>query len=490
LFAREPFGMVARTVKNRRHASAILYVQVADKIAALIESGTLRPGERIPSVRRASKQHGVSVTTILEAYLALENRELIEARPKSGFFVRARLRHAVPEPEPSRASRLPAKVGVTSLLSCIFDSARNPGIVPFGAAYPAAEALPAEKLSRITAAIARRNSARAAAYEMPPGNERLRRGIARRLLEAGAVVTADDLIVTCGGTEALALSLQAVAKRGDVVAVESPTYFGVLQLMEELGLRALEIPMHPRLGMDLDALERAMRRTKIAACLAIPNFSNPLGSLMPEEHKRRLVELLAARETPLIEDDINGELAHDGSRPRVAQSYDRAGLVLLCGSISKTLAPGYRVGWVVPGRFHERVKALKHIHTLATASLPQMAVAEFLANGGYDHHLRGLRQRMAEQVARVSEAVGAAFPPGVRISRPAGGFVLWVELPGSGSALELHRRALAAGISIAPGPMFSAQQGFQNFIRINCGNPWTARSAEAIGQLGKLVEKR
>jgi DNA-binding transcriptional MocR family regulator len=199
--------------------------------------------------------------------------------------------------------------------------------------------------------------------------------------------------------------------------------------------------------------------------------------------------MLGAKEIPLIEDDINGELGFAGPRPRVAQSYDRAGLVLLCGSFSKTLAPGYRVGWVAPGRFHAKVKALKFTHTLATASLPQIAIAEFLAHGGYDHHLRSLRQKLATQVTRVSEQVAAHFPTGIRLSRPAGGFVLWVELPRGISALDLHRRALAKGISTAPGPMFSAQQGFQNFIRINCGHAWRPSHGAAIATLGKIARE-
>jgi DNA-binding transcriptional MocR family regulator len=409
--------------------SPALYEQVAGKIESLIRAGTLRAGERIPSVRRASTQHGVSVTTAVQAYLELENRGLIEARPKSGFFVRPLLRPRLLEPQPSRPIHRASPVGVGGLLTRLFDAARSPDVVPFGAAYPGAETLPVARLSRIMASVARSAGARGIHYDMPPGAEPLRRQIARRSLDWGGQLNADEIITTCGGTEALALCLRAVTKPGDVVAVESPTYFGILQAIEERGLKALEIPMHPRTGMDLDALERALKSHPIAACLAVPNFNNPLGSLMPDDHKRRLVEILARRDVPLIEDDINGDLSHDSSRPRVAHSYDRDGRVLLCGSFSKTLAPGYRVGWVAPGRYYERVKALKITSTLATATLPQLAVAEFIANGGYDHHLRALRRSMADQIRRMSEAVAESFPADMKITRPAGGFVLWVELP-------------------------------------------------------------
>jgi DNA-binding transcriptional MocR family regulator len=361
--------------------------------------------------------------------------------------------------------------------------------VPFGAAYPGPATLPVQKLSRMMAAVARRMPERGINYDMPPGAESLRRQLARRSLDWGSPLTPDDFITTCGGTEALALCLRAVTKPGDVVAIESPTYFGVLQAIEQLGLKALEIPMHPRDGMNLDALEQALRTRRIAACLAVPNFNNPLGSLMPEENKRRLVEILARRDVPLIEDDINGELFHSGNRPRVVQSFDKEGRVMLLGSFSKTLAPGYRVGWVVPGRYYEKVKALKFTSTLATATLPQLAIADFMANGGYDHHLRSLRQSFVTQLQRVGEAVAESFPAGTKLTRPAGGFVLWIELPKKVSALRLHEEALARKISIAPGPMFSAKQGLENFIRLNCGHPWSASLEKAVGVLGMMVKR-
>jgi len=364
-----------------------------------------------------------------------------------------------------------------------------PDIVPFGAATPSSELLPGAKLSRIMAAVSRRAVKAGIGYDMPPGSEALRREIAKRSLDWGTNLSADELITTCGCTEALMLSLRAVTNAGDIVAVESPTYFGVLQAMEELRLKALEIPTHPRLGMDLEALEKAISKRRIAACLAVPNFNNPLGSLMQDEHKSQLIEILGAREIPLIEDDIHGDLHFGPHRPRVAQSYDKRGLVLLCGSISKTLAPGYRVGWIAPGRFYNRVKSLKLTSTLATATLPQLTVAEFMANGGYDHYLRFLRQTLASQIERVSSAISEWFPAETKVTRPQGGFVLWVELTPGVDSLELHRRAMLEKISVAPGPMFSARSDFGNCIRINCGRPWSNRREEAIRTLGAIVRK-
>lgn len=470
-------------------APLALYAQVAERIEQQIRSGALRPGDRLPSVRRVSVQQGVSLNTAVQAYLALENRGLIEARPKSGFFVRVPARSSVREPSPSRPPSAPRLVGVGALLSRLFEAARLPDVAPLGAAYPGTENLPVAKLTRIMASVTRQYGARGLSYDMPPGAEPLRRQIAQRSLDWGTNLLPDEIITTSGGTEALTLCLRAVTRPGDTIAVESPAYFGVLQMIEEAGLKVLEIPMHPRDGLQLEALERMLKSRRVAACLATPNFNNPLGSLMPNENKQRLADLLAQHEVPLIEDDINGDLAHDGHRPRVVHSYDRQGLVLLCGSFSKTIAPGYRVGWVAPGRHYDRVKALKFSTTLATATLPQLAIAEFVANGGYDHHLRTLRRNFALQIQQMSDAIAASFPTDLKLTRPAGGFVLWAELPAKVSALELHERALAEKISIAPGPMFSATQGFKNFIRICCGHPWSPLLESAVERLGHLVKQ-
>lgn len=466
------------------------YQEVAQQLSEVIRAGTFRPGDRLPSLRETCAQHRISTTTAVQAYLSLENEGLIEARPKSGFFVRARLQERLPEPHASRPPRAVSAITVGALQSRLFDAYRQPGIVPFGSAAPSPELLPATKLSRTLAAVSRSAGGRGVSYDMPPGVESLRRAIARRSLEAGVSLTPDDVVTTCGGTEALLLCLRAVTSPGDVVAVESPTYFGVLHALQELGLKAAEIPMHPRDGLDLDVLERTVKARRIAACVALPNFANPTGALMPDAHKQRLLEILARREVPLIEDDIFGELYFDPQRPRTAQAFDRHELVLLCSSFSKTLAPGYRVGWIATGaRYYQRVRTLKLASSLATATLPQLAVAEFVTNGGYDHYLRTVRRIYERQLGQVSSAIAATFPPGVKVTRPRGGFVLWVELPEGADSLRLDELALAARISIAPGPLFSAQLGFRNYIRLSCANPWTPRAEAAIETLGRLVKK-
>jgi len=354
---------------------------------------------------------------------------------------------------------------------------------------PSPELLPTAQLNRCLAAVGRRSGSAGSEYSVPPGNLALRTQVARRAFEAGCALSPDEIVITSGGMEALNLCLRVVAKPGDTIAIEAPTYFGVLQCIEALGLKAVEIPTHPRDGVSLDALAYALDTQPIKACLFVLNFNNPLGSCMPDANKERLVEMLAARGIPLIEDDIYGDLAFSGARPRPAKSFDRGGLVLLCDSFSKTLAPGYRVGWCAPGRWQQQVEHLKFVTNVATATLPQMAVADFLANGGYNHHLRRIRKLYAEKIQLMSQAVSASFPAGTRITRPTGGYVLWVEMPSSVNSLELFDRALAAGISIVPGPVFSAKGKFKNFIRLNSGNPWSKSIERAVAQLGKFAHE-
>jgi len=466
----------------------LLYERVADHIVELIERGTLHAGERLPSIRNLSSQMDVSISTVLQAYVMLEGKERIEAKPQSGFYVRP-ARHLAPEPRTSSPSPVVTRVGVSELVAQVFNSAHDPQVIQLALSTPSPEHLPVKRLNRLMAAAMGRAGARALSYDFPPGYAPLRHEIAKRSIKAGCKLAESEIVTTHGTMEALNLCLRAVAKAGDVIAIESPAFYGTLQVIESFGMKALEIATDPRDGIVMDALAAAIRRQKIKACLLVTNFSNPLGSRMPDANKKALVELLARREIPLIEDDIYGDLCFAGPRPKTAKAYDKEGLVLLCSSFSKTLAPGYRVGWTAPGRFRPQVESLKFTSSMATTTAPQMAIAEFLQSGGYDRYLRKLRRLLAGQVEQMRHAVSQYFPAGTKVTRPQGGYVLWVELPRSVDSLDLHRRALAQKISIAPGPIFSAKQKYKNFIRLSCGLPWSERIDRAVQTLGELARK-
>jgi DNA-binding transcriptional MocR family regulator len=463
-----------------------LYEAIADEIADLIIQGTFRPGERILSVRQLSRQRKISITTAMQAYLTLEDRGLIEARPQSGYYVRSRLPASLPEPNESTPSPDPTQVSVRELVMMVMKDTQNPHLVQIGAAIPHPDLVATDKMNRIMASVARETGTASSMYDLPPGSEELRIQIAQRAVAAGCHLMPNDIVTTSGCLEAFGLCLRAICKPGDTVATESPTYFGVLQVMESLELRALEIPTHPRDGISLPALRFAIEHNPVRACLFLPNFNNPLGSLMPDDNKKELVQMLAAHEIPLIEADDLGEIYFSGQRPTPAKAYDRNGLVMLCSSFSMVLSPGHRVGWTAPGRLKATVEWLKFTTNIATSTLPQLSIARFLASGGYDHHLRAIRRVYSRNMAQLSQAVMRYFPEGTRITRPNGGFVLWVQMPEYADSLRLYRQALQAGITLAPGYIFSATDQYRNFIRLNAAF-WSVEAERAIQKLGEMI---
>ena len=477
----------ANTVETPSESKALhRYQQIARRYAAAIEGGTLAPGERFPSVRRIASEEKVSVATVLQALAQLERLGLLEARPRSGHFVRHRAR--APEPRGERPQAAASAVSVSELVRKIYLAASDPSIVQLGSAVPSAELLPAAALSRAVASSMRHPRDGGLNYQMPPGLPELRRMIAQRALHWGLAISEDDVVITSGATEAVHLSLLATTRPGDVVAMESPAYYGTLQVAEALGLKVLGIPCHPATGLDVDALAERLDQLQVAAVVATPSYSNPLGSCMPEANRERLVRLLASRGVPLIEDDVYGELAFDAARVKPAKAWDRDGTVLLCSSFTKTLAPGFRIGFVVPGRRRlETLERLKFVTNVASPTLPQRALARYLSDGAYDRHLRTLRDRLAGIEASTASAVARHFPSGTRVSSPRGGCFLWVELPEGLDAMALHARALDVGVAISPGPIFSPQGGHRSCIRLSCGLPWTGEIEAAIKLVGRLA---
>jgi DNA-binding transcriptional MocR family regulator len=453
-----------------------------------IREGVFRLGAPVPSVRELSRQRRVSISTVLQAYSWLENQGCIESRPKSGYYVRTPYRELIPEPRPADSASRPAPINTGNLFQEIMSSASDPVKVPFGAACPSPSLMPSHKLAALIREIARRHPERLAEYELPEGSLHLRQQIARHAITAGCHFLPQELVVTIGTVEAMHLALRAVARPGSIIAVDSPTYFGILQTIDPLGMKAIEIPTHPRTGMDLNVLEDNLRKHKIQAVITMANGHNPLGFIMPDDHKKAMVELTARYSVPLIEDDVYGDLAYRDTRPRSLKSFDRQELVIQCASFSKTIGPGLRVGWVHAGRFRDAVHRLKTLTNLSSPGLPQHAVAAYLESGSYERHLRQLRRALQVQVQQTSQAITKYFPAGTRLSRPEAGYVLWVELPKNIDAVELHRAAFAQQISVLPGPIFSPSGRYRNFLRINCGSVWSTRIDQALLALGKLCE--
>ncbi|AKJ32045.1 PLP-dependent aminotransferase family protein [Caldimonas brevitalea] len=463
-----------------------LYHRIASEIERAVTSGALRPGDRLPSVRQLSQQHAVSMTTALQAYRCLENRGLVLAKPKSGYFVTARP-PAMPEPQVDLSIEAASFVSMDQVLHDFLLMVDDPLAAPSFNAAPARALLPEAKLQSLLAGVNRRHPEYASKYQMA-GSTALRQEIARRAVGSGVHLRPDEIVITNGGMEAVYLALKSVASPGDTIVLESPTYFHLLQSIESLGMRALEIPSHPRHGISLEALDFATQQPgAVKACVLMPNFPNPMGSLMPIGHKRRLVRMMAERKITLIESDIYGELYFGDQRPPVLKSFDTEGDVVLCSAFTKTVAPGYRIGWVAPGRHFLKTQTLKVRTSVACPMLQQEVLAQFIRDGGYDHHLRKLRAALKTQAHQMADAVARYFPPGCRLSLPQGGLMLWIELPRHVDSREVFMLARLEHIGVAPGAAFSCSRRFDHFIRLQYGDPWSPRIDAALRKLGQIV---
>jgi DNA-binding transcriptional MocR family regulator len=469
------------------HSYVTRYEQIADHISAQIREGLLRAGEQIPSVRKARRAFRASPATVLQAYRLLESRGLAQARPRSGYYVSPRWSGMPEEPKASRPPKKSAYLDVSELVFEVLRSIKDRSLVQLGSAFIDPTHFPLAKLARYLGTEARRIDPDHLVEYLPPGQLDLRKSIARRYLESGIHARPDDIVVTSGGLEALSLCLGAVARPGDVIAIESPAFYAALQAIESKGMKAVEIATHPREGIELGELSTALAKHAVKACWIMTNFQNPLGSLMPEDKKKELVKLLARHDIPLIEDDVYEELYFSADKPRPAKSFDRKGLVLHCSSFSKCVGPGYRVGWALAGSFGGRVERAKWMTTLMTNAPGQAGLAAYVRHGAYDHHLRGLRRKLQEERDLMLLAIQRYFPVQTKVTRPEGGYFLWVELPESVDALKLTNQAIDAGITIAPGPIFSAQRKFRNCIRLNYGQPWSPRLEKALASLGNLI---
>ena len=464
------------------------YEALAAEIEVSIHNGILKPGDKLPSVRRASSIRHVSPSTVFEAYYLLEARGLVRARPQSGYYVAATAKALPSEPrEMSAPDGESRPVEVSELVFEILGSAASRSVVPLGSAFPSPALFPLDRLGRATANSATHLDPWSTVDDLTQGNAGLRQQIALRYLVDGVQVSPDDIVVTNGAIEALNVCLATVCSPGDAVVVESPCFYMCLQALERLGLQAIEVATDPREGIDLVALEVAIIRHRPKACWVMTNFQNPLGSAMSEDKKRALVELVTRHHLPLIEDDVYGDLYFGRNRPSPTKAFDTQGWVMHCSSFSKTLAPGYRIGWAAPGRFLRRAARQKLMASLATCIPVQLGLARYLERGSYERHLRVLRRTLQESRDQYIDAISRAFPAGTRVSRPAGGYFLWIELPDGIDAMSLQRKAMDAGVSVAPGPMFSASRDFRNCLRINYGHPLTATVESALDRVGRLA---
>ena len=466
-----------------------LYLQVATGIEKMIADDVLKIGDKLPSVRMLSEEYGISMGTAFQAYYHLEGKGLIESRPKSGYYVRFNHRRFPEMPKQIRPEPISHEVSVKEMISSIYMDIAAPDVINFALAVPDISLLPAAKLNKSVVHALRNTRDHCINYEHTQGNLELRKQIARLSFNWGGKVQPEEVIVTTGCLEAITICLKAVTKPGDTVAVECPIYFGIYQAAESLGLKVVEITSCSVNGIDLDCLEEAIENYSIKACIVVPNFNNPLGSCMPDENKKKLVDIITKHNIPLIEDDIYGEMYFGKSRPKTCKYFDKKGLVMHCSSLSKSLAPGYRIGWTIPGKFFDEVRQVKRGLNISSPSLTQAAVAHFLKIGRYEYHLKNLRKALHTQCLRYMQAIIEYFPADTKISRPHGGFVLWLQLNKKINSFKLRTEAMKHKISIVPGRIFSANCNYTHFIRISFGKPWSEDVDYGLMMLGRMIKK-
>ncbi|MBC7535419.1 MAG: PLP-dependent aminotransferase family protein [Ferruginibacter sp.] len=455
----------------------------------MISEEVLRIGDKLPSVRVLSEEYGISMGTAFQAYYHLEGRGLIEARPKSGYYVRFNYQRFPQLPNLVPPDALSHDVSVKEMIASIYRDIVAADVINLALAVPDASLLPTAKINKSVVYALRNSKDHCINYENTQGNLELRQQIAKLAFNWGGKIQPEEIIVTSGCLDAITLCLKAVTNNGDTVAVECPNYFGIYQAIESIGLKVVELPADPVQGLDLDAVEKAILKFRVKAVVSIPNFNNPLGSCMPDENKKKLVEIITRFQVPLIEDDIYGELYFGKSRPRTCKYYDTKGLVMHCSSLSKSLAPGYRIGWTIPGKYVDQVKHLKRIQNISNPTLTQAAMAHYLKNGRYEYHLKTLRKALHTQSLRYVQAIIKYFPADTKVSRPHGGFSLWVQLNKKVDSFKLRTEAIKQNISIVPGKIFSATANYSNCIRISFGKPWSDDMDYGLMILGKLIKK-
>lgn len=466
----------------------VLYLKIANSVTEQIKSETLQFGDRLPSLRSAQKLYNVSLNTVKQAYMELESRSLVESRPKYGYYVSQTSQRKLALPSVGKMKVYEGDKSPEDLIGKVFGAIGGTDMTQFGLGIPGKSLLPVAKMKKCMIDVIKKKHDSGTNYEPVQGNEQLRREIAKWSIVMEGKITEDDLVITSGAMNGVYNCLMAVTQPGDSVAVESPVYFGILQAIQLLGLKAVEIPTHPITGVDLDALKKVL--PKLSACCFVVNYNNPLGFQMPDENKKELVRMLTEYNVPLVEDDVYGNIYFGAGRPKPCKFYDEAGIVMWVGSVSKTLAPGFRVGWVAPGKFKDKIIRQKIVQTVSGPSLFSDVIADFLEHGRYDHHLRMFRKKLYANYLQIQKSVTQYFPDNTKISEPKGGFMLWLELDKRICTEDLYDAAVSQKVNFAPGRMFSQYNQFQNCMRLNYALEWTDRVESDLEKLGKMIKNR
>ena len=474
---------------RKEGSKRFLYEFLAEDIRLKIRQQVFKPGEKLPSVREMHKVTNKSITTVSKAYILLESMGLIFARDRSGYYVRAKNHYQMEKPEKSKLNLAPKLIQRSGIVEEVLDSLGDASKVQLGVAHISSRLFPFSQYTKILKNLTSKEVRKAIVFDKPEGLLKLRQQISLKYMGLMSTIGPEDIIITNGCTEALVICLMVFLKRGDTVAIEVPSFYGIFTILENMGVFVLEIPTCPEQGVDFDALKKAVDSKEINCCILNSNFHNPLGSLMSDNKKKKIVRLLNDHCIPLIEDDIYSELYYEKQRPLPLKYFDTKDLVVTCSSFSKTLAPGLRVGWVIPGKkFRKEILKIKSGMSISTSTLDQFVLAKFIETGLYDKHLRRFRNILRKQLHLVVKAIDKYFPKGFRMVIPKGGFLLWIQLPRGVNSVTLYRELLSENIVILPGPVCSSSQGFEEYIRLSCGSLFDGEMENALKTIGQHIK--
>lgn len=462
------------------------YRKIADTIEHQIDHSLIAIGQRLPSIRKMAELQDVSPSTVVQAYAVLEQEGYAQAQPQSGYY--AQLPQQSLNTPPASYSQQPLQLALSADILDILSGIKEPGAIKFGAALPDPDFLPLKTLHQATRQAYSQGYRDNQQQLFSPGLEELRRGLALRMSNMGTDCHWGDIVITAGCQDAVILALQSCTEAGDIVAVESPCYHGFLLALENLGLTPLPIATSPQSGLNIPALEKAAQRWPIKALICSPRCQNPTGAVLPTADRKQLLALSQSYQFTIIEDDILGDLQHHltAETRQPLKAIDTEQRVIYCSSLSKTVSPGLRIGWIVPGAYTDRARERQTAGALSVPTITQKIAAHYLAKGTLDKHLHSVRNNYRNNLLRARSLITEHFPKGTTATQPGGGYVLWVGLPDTLDSGELFHLAQKNGIAIAPGKIFGGV-AFNSFFRINCGLNWQHKHDLAIEKLGRLT---
>ncbi|MCF2909523.1 PLP-dependent aminotransferase family protein [Pseudoalteromonas sp. DL2-H2.2] len=451
------------------------YKVLAGQFIGAIEAGEYQNGQSLPSLRQLSALNQVSMTTAMACYRHLESLGFITADPKRGFFVSLEynpagdIKHAQ---FTAKVSPLPA-TPPSRLRSGLATAQLDPALID-------------TQTLRASLARTMRSNQLLFNYGDPLGEISLRQALSNHMKTQGFILNAQDLIITQGALDAVKTALELTTKEGDVVAVPSPCYSGLLDILSVMGRYVMEIPSNLD-GIDLVQLERAMAGQQIAACLLSANFQNPTGHCLSIQQKQALADMARHYQTPVIEDDVYRELSHDSTPPLPVKHFDKDGWILWCSSISKTLAPGFRLGWCAPGRFYDRYSDLVRVRSLGCNRPLQLALADYIGRGHYTRYLKKLNRTLALQCNQYIQTLTSLLGASIQLNRPKGGLVLWLEMPDINTK-QLQAQLKNEHIYILCGDAFSTTDLYQSHVRLNFGQCLSAEVESQLIRFAQVIE--